>query len=159
EEQMKALAGEVNLLQRSGGPYGYRLRRIFLANFWLYTLQVFEIPHGRLLLTCNNASGKSTVLTAAIPMALDGSLRPERFVTFGGKQKHAEYYVLGNENSSTSFHWTKRTSYVALEFEWNLTEAEHPHIAEPDVLLPSQPEPQARYLTIGISLYGNETAN
>ena len=32
----------------AGGPRGYRLRRIILTNFWLYGLQEFEIPHGRL---------------------------------------------------------------------------------------------------------------
>src|SRR5947208_2367773 len=109
--QMDALAQEVDTLQKApGGPYGYCLHRIILANFWLYGLQVFEIPHGRLLLAGNNASGKSTVLTAALPLALEGNLRPERLDTFGGKHKHADYYVLGDEASSTSFNHTKRTS-------------------------------------------------
>jgi DNA repair exonuclease SbcCD ATPase subunit len=156
--QMDALTQEIDALQkRSGGPQGYRLRRIILANFWLYSLQVFEIPHGRLLLAGNNATGKSTVMTAALPLALEGNLRPERLDTFGGKHKHAEYYVLGDENSEL----TKRTSYVALEFEWRLSDTEE-EVQAPklDTLFASQqkqPE-KAQYLTIGISLYGNKTA-
>src|SRR2546425_4231510 len=51
------------LQQQAGGPLGYRLRRIILTNFWLYGQQEFEIPHGRLFLAGENASGKSTVLT------------------------------------------------------------------------------------------------
>ena len=54
----------VEMLQElAGGPRGYRLRRIILTNFWLYGQQEFEIPHGRLFLAGENASGKSTVLT------------------------------------------------------------------------------------------------
>ncbi|HEY6541723.1 MAG TPA: hypothetical protein VIZ18_12330 [Ktedonobacteraceae bacterium] len=50
------------LQKEAGGPRGYRLRRILLTNFWLYGSQEFEIPHGRLFLAGENASGKSTVL-------------------------------------------------------------------------------------------------
>ena len=54
----------VEMLQKlAGGPHGYRLRRILLTNFWLYGQQEFEIPHGRLFLAGENASGKSTVFT------------------------------------------------------------------------------------------------
>jgi hypothetical protein len=54
------------LQQQAGGPLGYRLRRIILTNFWLYGQQEFEIPHGRLFLAGENASGKSTVLTVYV---------------------------------------------------------------------------------------------
>ncbi|MBV9229350.1 MAG: hypothetical protein JOZ18_08550, partial [Chloroflexi bacterium] len=48
----------VELLQaQPGGPRGYRLHRIILTNFWLYGRQEFEIPHGRLFLAGENASG------------------------------------------------------------------------------------------------------
>jgi hypothetical protein len=159
--QIDALAQEVDTLQKApGGPHGYRLRRIILANFWLYGLQVFEIPHGRLLLAGNNASGKSTVLTAALPLALEGNLRPERLDTFGGKHKHADYYVLGNEASSTSFNYTKRTSYIALEFEWCQSDADDIEIPNLEIFSSHQKEQQDKphHLTIGISLYGNEAA-
>lgn len=157
--QIEAIIQAADTAQKEpGGPFGYRLRRIILANFWLYTLQVFEIPHGRLLLAGNNASGKSTVLTAALPLALEGSLRPERLDTFGGKHKHAEYYVLGDEASSTSFNHSKRTSYVALEFEWCLSKAEEVPLPDLAMSVPQGQKDKKRFLTIGISLYGNESA-
>src|SRR6202171_5129174 len=99
--EVATLAQEVDTLQTvSGGPWGYRLRRIILAHFWLYGIQEFEIPHGRLFLAGENASGKSTVRTAALPLALDGDLRPNRLDTFGGRERHIEYYVLGGTESA-----------------------------------------------------------
>jgi len=75
----------VEVLQaQAGGPRGYRLRRIILTNFWLYGLQEFEIPHGRLFLAgekcfrqidrpdCSTASGfrrRSYALIASTPLA------------------------------------------------------------------------------------------
>ena len=148
----------VNMLQAlAGGPQGYRLRRILLTNFWLYGQQEFEIPHGRLFLAGENASGKSTVLTAALPLALDGDLRPNRIDTFGGRERHIDYYVLGGTESATPFRYERRTAYIALEFEW----------CNPD-LPPIAPEmrqrwenatieqrQKLRFLTIGLSLAGN----
>src|ERR1051326_2025009 len=70
------LARQIDILQTlAGGPKGYRLRRILLTNFWLYGQQEFEVVHGRLFLAGENASGKSTVLTAALPLALDGDIQ------------------------------------------------------------------------------------
>src|SRR5579871_3690539 len=79
------------LQQIPHGPLGYRLRRIILTNFWLYEHQEFEIPHGHLFLAGNNRSGKSTVLTSAITLALDGDYRPERIDTFGTRGKRIDY--------------------------------------------------------------------
>ena len=63
----ETLARQIDLVQTlTGGPKGYRLRRILLTNFWLYGQQEFEVVHGRLFLAGENASGKSTVLTAAM---------------------------------------------------------------------------------------------
>src|SRR2546423_1038167 len=119
----------VEILQaQAGGPRGYRLRRIMLTNFWLYGLQEFEIPHGRLFLAGENASGKSTVLTAALPLALDGDLRPNRIDTFGGRERRIEYYVLGSNDSATPYSHERRTAYIALEFEW--CDPEQPPIAQ-----------------------------
>src|SRR3989454_6739377 len=146
------------LQQQAGGPLGYRLRRIILTNFWLYGQQEFEIPHGRLFLAGENASGKSTVLTAALPLALDGDIRPNRLDTFGGRERHIQYYVLGGAESATPFSHERRTSYIALEFEW----------CNPDIP-PMGPElrrrwengerDKTRFLTIGISLAGNVNAS
>src|SRR5438876_1507385 len=158
--EVATLAQEVDALQTvSGGPWGYRLRRIILAHFWLYGIQEFEIPHGRLFLAGENASGKSTVLTTAIPLALEGNLRSNRLDTFGGRHKHVEYYVLGDETSSAYLKYDKRTSYIALEFEWCTSDISASEAStEKPLLQQSNHLDKARYLTIGLSLYGNETA-
>ena len=150
----------VEILQaQAGGSHGYRLRRIMLTNFWLYGLQEFEIPHGRLFLAGENASGKSTVLTAALPLALDGDLRPNRLDTFGGRERHMEYYVLGGSESATPYSHERRTSYIALEFEW--CDPHHPPIA-PEFRHrweENGEREKTRFLTIGISLAGNINAS
>ena len=149
----------VEMLQGlAGGPLGYRLRRIILTNFWLYGQQEFEIPHGRLFLAGENASGKSTVLTAALPLALDGDLRPNRLDTFGGRERHIQYYVLGGTESATPFSHERRTSYIALEFEWCNPDA--PPIA-PELRRrwENGEHERTRFLTIGISLAGNVNAS
>ena len=149
----------VEVLQaQAGGPNGYRLRRILLTNFWLYGQQEFEIPHGRLFLAGENASGKSTVLTAALPLALDGDLRPNRLDTFGGRERHIDYYVLGGSDSATPYNHERRTSYIALEFEW--CDPDHPPIApEARYLWENGEQEKARFLTIGVSLAGNINAS
>src|SRR6266487_3268108 len=149
----------VEVLQAQlGGPHGYRLRRIMLTNFWLYGLQEFEVPHGRLFLAGENASGKSTVLTAALPLALDGDLRPNRLDTFGGRERHMEYYVLGGSESATPYSHERRTSYIALEFEW--CDPDNPPIApEFRQRWENGEREKTRFLTIGISLAGNVNAS
>src|SRR2546421_568755 len=149
----------VEILQaQAGGPGGYRLRRIMLTNFWLYGLQEFEVPHGRLFLAGENASGKSTVLTAALPLALDGDLRPNRLDTFGGRERHMEYYVLGGSESATPYSHERRTSYIALEFEW--CDPDNPPIApEFRQRWENGEREKTRFLTIGISLAGNVNAS
>lgn len=141
-----------------GGPSGYRLRRILLTNFWLYGQQEFEIPHGRLFLAGENASGKSTVLTAALPLALDGDLRPNRLDTFGGRERRIEYYVLGGAESATPFNYERRTAYIALEFEWCNPDAA-PIAPEQHQRWENGERDRTRYLTIGLSLAGNVNAS
>jgi Putative exonuclease SbcCD, C subunit len=149
----------VEVLQgESGGPRGYRLRRILLTNFWLYGSQEFEIPHGRLFLAGENASGKSTVLTAALPLALDGDIRPHRLDTFGGRERHIEYYILGGSESATPYSHERRTSYIALEFEW-CNEDTPPFAPELRRLWENGERDKARFLTIGVSLAGNVNAS
>src|SRR6266852_3833765 len=149
----------VEVLQaHTGGPQGYRLRRIILTNFWLYGQQEFEFPHGRLFLAGENASGKSTVLTAALPLGLDGDLRPNRIDTFGGRERRIEYYVLGNAESATPYSHERRTAYIALEFEW--CDPDTPPIA-PSLRQQWErgEQDKARFLTIGLSLAGNINAS
>ena len=159
ERLARQLAMFAGVLQgEAGGTRGYRLRRILLTNFWLYGSQEFEIPHGRLFLAGENASGKSTVLTAALPLALDGDIRPHRLDTFGGRERHIEYYILGGSESATPYSHERRTSYIALEFEW--CDADTPPIA-PELrrLWENGEREKARFLTIGVSLAGNINAS
>ncbi len=157
-----ALTGQVTrlveLLQgQPDGPRGYRLRRIILTNFWLYGRQEFEVPHGRLFLAGENASGKSTVLTAALPLGLDGDLRPNRLDTFGGRERRIEYYVLGGADSATPFSHERRTAYIALEFEW--CDQDNPPIAQEFRQRWENGERErTRFLTIGLSIAGNANA-
>lgn len=162
EEATGNLAAKADYLQSlEGGSTGYRLRRVILCNFWLYGLQEFEIPHGRLFLAGENASGKSSVLAAALPLGLDGNLSPARLDTFGSRQRKIDYYVLGSADSSTPYQYERRTTYIALEFEW--CDPANPPIA-PDIrqqwLEARRPEERekARWLTIGLSLAGNSNA-
>ena len=153
--QARPITRFVDILQAyAGGPQGYRLRRIILTNFWLYGQQEFEIPHGRLFLAGENASGKSTVLTAALPLGLDGDLRPNRLDTFGGRERRIEYYVLGGADSATPFSHERRTAYIALEFEW--CDPDHPPIA-PEIRQrwENGEREKTRFLTIGVSIAGN----
>src|SRR5438105_6241018 len=155
----ETLARQIDIVQTlAGGPRGYRLRRILLTNFWLYGQQNFEILHGRLFLAGENASGKSTVLTAALPLALDGDIRPNRLDTFGGRERHMEYYVLGGTESATPFSHERRTAYIALEFEW--CDDDHPPIAqELRQRWENGDREKTRFLTIGLSLAGNINAS
>lgn len=155
EKLTRPITTFVDMLQAyPGGPQGYRLRRIILTNFWLYGQQEFEIPHGRLFLAGENASGKSTVLTAALPLGLDGDLRPNRLDTFGGRERRIEYYVLGGTDSATPFSHERRTAYIALEFEW--CDPNHPPIA-PEIRQrwENGEREKTRFLTIGVSIAGN----
>ena len=153
------LAHQIDILQTlAGGSKGYRLRRILLTNFWLYGQQEFEVVHGRLFLAGENASGKSTVLTAALPLALDGDIRPNRLDTFGGRERHMEYYVLGSSESATPYSHERRTAYIALEFEW--CDPDNPPIAqELRQRWENGEREKARFLTIGLSLAGNINAS
>lgn len=163
EKVDSSLAAKVDYLQTlDGGPEGYRLRRIILCNFWLYGLQEFEVPHGRLFLAGENASGKSSVLAAALPLALDGNISPNRIDTFGTRQRKIDYYVLGSAESSTPYLYERRTTYIALEFEWcNPTQPPFAPDLRQRWLEARTPEERerTRWLTIGLSLAGNNNAN
>jgi uncharacterized protein (TIGR02680 family) len=155
------VAAKVDYLQTlEGGTEGYRLRRIILCNFWLYGLQEFEIAHGRLFLAGENASGKSSVLAAALPLALDGDRRPNRLDTFGGRERKLDYYVLGGTESATAYSYERRTTYIALEFEW--CNPDQPPLAldlrQEWLEGNAETREKMKWFTIGISLAGNANA-
>lgn len=155
ESGTEAARAQAGLLQRAAnGPTGYRLERIILTNFWLYEHQEFEIPHGRLFLAGDNRSGKSTVLTAALTLALDGDYRPERIDTFGKREKRIDYYIIGGQESNTPYIRDQRTTYIALEFAWRGMD-QPPFASEMRTRWERGEYDKARYLTIGVAFYGN----
>ncbi|MBZ9715977.1 SbcC/MukB-like Walker B domain-containing protein [Deinococcus multiflagellatus] len=88
--------------------------RLILVNYWLYPNQVFQFVRGRLFLTGRNGSGKSTALTAAITLLLDGDSSPSRLDPFGGTLRQLRYYLLGGPDAG--FEASARRAYLALEF-------------------------------------------
>ena len=106
--------------------------RLLLINYWLYHQQVFHFAQGRLFLTGHNGSGKSTGLTAAITMLLDGDSSPARLDPFGGTRRTLRYYLLGDADAGFSFE--ARRAYLALEFV----------------------SPEGEYQTIGLGLSASE---
>lgn len=99
---------------------GWRPYRIIFRNFWFFQRDEFIWHGGRLFLGGQNASGKSTVLSMAVPFLLDGNKSEERLNTFGGHGRNMAYYVTGSANgddgSEAAYSYHARTSYLALEF-------------------------------------------
>jgi hypothetical protein len=118
---------------------GYQLNRVILCNYWHFGLLTLEIPHGRLFLTGDNATGKSTALVAAM-LTLDGDVRPHRLDTFGSAERQIAAYVLGarGAGSGGGYEHASRTSLVVTEWAWRgPRDAEHPP-----------------YLTLGLTFVG-----
>ncbi len=118
-----ALRGEqiaAALERRPGGPEGWRPTRLLFRHFWLFEREEFRFVHGRLFLRGANASGKSTVLAAAVPLVLDGDRSRHRLDPFGGAGRSLQYFLLGPDTADhddpDAFYHEQRIGYVALEF-------------------------------------------
>lgn len=87
----------------------YKVSKIGLLNFWLYDEEEYEFYDGKLLLRGSNGSGKTVTMQSFIPLILDGNKSPKRLDTFGGNDKHIEYYILGDDKDAS-------TGYLYMEF-------------------------------------------
>jgi Putative exonuclease SbcCD, C subunit len=151
-ETLLSIIDQLN--QQDGAPRGYLLRRLIIAGYWFYSLvQEFIAAHGRLALAGDNESGKSTAETAAFPIALTGKTLSSLLDASGKKGKTIEYYVLGAEHSLGHPRYAERTSYIALEFEWN--DPDNPPIApEAQARWLAGERENTRFLTLGTCLHG-----
>lgn len=99
---------------------GWRPFRIIFRNFWFFQRDEFIWHTGRLFLGGQNAAGKSTVLSMAVPFLLDGNKSEDRLNTFGGHGRNMSYYVTGSANGDdggeAAYSYQARTSYLAFEF-------------------------------------------
>lgn len=87
----------------------YKAVKMGLVNFWIYDEEEYEFYDGKLLLRGKNGSGKSVTLQSFIPLILDGNKSPKRLDTFGGSDKHIDYYILGDDRQES-------TAYLYMEF-------------------------------------------
>jgi uncharacterized protein (TIGR02680 family) len=115
------MRGRLDALQRPGRvrPRRWAPCRLILQNYWLFDYQEFHFADGRLVLRGANSSGKSTVLTSAITLVLDGNKRRELLDSFGSGARNIPYYLLGTNDATpeSDFYHEERTGYIALEFE------------------------------------------
>lgn len=130
---------EVLSVLQDGAPHTWRPHRIIFRNFWFFQKEEFIWHHGRLFLGGQNAAGKSTVLSMAVPLLLDGNKSEERLNTFGGHGRHMAYYVTGSptpdDSGEAAYYYRVRTAYIALEF------------------YDRSPSGEERYLTFGQGLH------
>lgn len=115
------MRGGLDALHRPGRvrPRRWAPCRLILQNYWLFDYQEFHFADGRLVLRGANSSGKSTVLTSAITLVLDGNKRRDLLDSFGSIARNIPYYLLGTNDATpeSDFYHEERTAYIALEFE------------------------------------------
>lgn len=87
----------------------YKVTKMGLLNFWYYDEEEYEFFDGKILLRGRNGSGKSVTMQSFIPLILDGNKTPKRLDTFGGTDKHIEYYLLDETKDDS-------TGYLYMEF-------------------------------------------
>ena len=115
-EMLKRLAA-LDLPDPPGGPR-WIPTRLIIQNYWLYQYQEFHFADGRLVLRGQNGAGKSTVLTTAVTLCLDGDKTPSRMDTFGSNAKTIADYLVGPKEAKEGDprYYEDRTGYVAMEF-------------------------------------------
>lgn len=89
----------------------YKINKIGLLNYWLYDEEEFNFCDGKLLLRGSNGSGKSVTMVSFFPLLFDGNKNPERFDTFGSRDRKIEDYILPVDSDTN-----ESTSYLYMEF-------------------------------------------
>lgn len=89
----------------------YKINKIGLLNYWLYDEEEFYFCDGKLLLRGSNGSGKSVTMVSFFPLLFDGNKNPERFDTFGSRDRKIEDYVLPMDSDLN-----ESISYLYMEF-------------------------------------------
>ncbi|HCC33350.1 MAG TPA: hypothetical protein DEQ28_05535 [Clostridiales bacterium] len=98
-----------------GGPAGWHPHRLIFRDWWHWRDHELGFAHGRLGLTGPNGSGKSTLLALALPILLDGDTSPRRLDPAESRDRHLQYYLLGDDDIESVFRYEARTGYLALE--------------------------------------------
>lgn len=89
----------------------YKINKIGFLNYWLYDEEEFYFCDGKLLLRGSNGSGKTVTMVSVFPLLFDGNKNPERFDTFGSRDRKIEDYVLPQDSDQN-----ENISYVYMEF-------------------------------------------
>lgn len=89
----------------------YKINKIGFLNYWLYDEEEFYFCDGKLLLRGSNGSGKTVTMVSVFPLLFDGNKNPERFDTFGSRDRKIEDYVLPQDSEQN-----ENISYVYMEF-------------------------------------------
>ncbi len=76
----------------------YKINKIGFLNYWLYDEEEFYFCDGKLLLRGSNGSGKTVTMVSVFPLLFDGNKNPERFDTFGSRDRKIEDYVLPQDS-------------------------------------------------------------
>lgn len=98
-----------------GGPAGWHPHRLIFRDWWHWRDYELGFAHGRLGLTGPNGSGKSTLLALTLPTLLDGDTSSRRLDPTESRDRHLDYYLLGDDDIDSDFHYEARTGYLALE--------------------------------------------
>jgi hypothetical protein len=106
--------------ERADGSPGHQFQpsRLILLNCWVFGYQEFPFVDGHLVLNGGNGSGKTTALTAAMPVALFGTTGAGALDTMDGRARTVEYLVLGSQDDERDklYIETGRSTHILWEF-------------------------------------------
>jgi hypothetical protein len=112
----------LEVIKRHEGLQGARDRwipsRLIVVNYWVFGYQECHFVDGHLVLHGGNGTGKTTVLTAALPLALFGTKLAGTLDTMSGKARTLEYFLLGDKEDERDklYLEDQRVAYIVWEF-------------------------------------------